>query len=81
MSDQRRPSAAHLTIVRSNHFAAATMLRQVALVRDYGPSVQVATHLVSCDGCDWTATATSHAEQIAVRLVHEKGSSATGGAS
>ena len=62
----------HLTTVRSNEWSRATMLRQVALVRDYGDAAATAALLLDCDGCGWRATADTHAESLAVRLAHEQ---------
>lgn len=68
---EKRPSR-HITSRSSNPFARATMLRQTALVRDYGNGVAEAHWLLDCDGCEWKTTATDETVTD-LRLTHEKG--------
>jgi hypothetical protein len=61
----------HITSSRINEWPQASMLRQVALVRDFGDSVPTATDLLTCENCDWHDTAATHEESMTKRVAHE----------
>jgi hypothetical protein len=61
----------HITSSRINEWPQASMLRQVALVRDFGDSVPTAADLLTCESCDWHDTAATHEESMTKRVAHE----------
>jgi hypothetical protein len=61
----------HITSSRMNEWPTATMLRQVALIRDFGEAVATATELLTCDGCEWRETAVTHQEALNKRIEHQ----------
>lgn len=61
----------HLTNTSPNEWPQASMLRQVALVRDFGDAVATAVELLTCLDCGWREAAVTHDEAITKRLAHE----------